>query len=230
MRYLIIGLGIYGSNLALDLTEMGHEVIGADANPALVDAIKDNISTAYIIDSTDETSLSVLPLRNVDIVIVAIGENFGASIKTVALLKKAGVEHIFARAIDTLHEAILTGMNVERIVTPEQRAAKDLSNEMELGGQVESLHIDSDHYVLKFKSPEYFFGMKYSSLDLNKNFGLTLIAVGRPVPARNILGIEHTRPGLIDISSNPDLRVEPGDIFTCIGTAKAYKAMFRHIN
>lgn len=230
MRYLIIGLGIYGSNLALDLTEMGHEVIGADANPALVDAIKDNISTAYIIDSTDETSLSVLPLRNVDIVIVAIGENFGASIKTVALLKKAGVEHIFARAIDTLHEAILTGMNVERIVTPEQRAAKDLSNEMELGGQVESLHIDSDHYVLKFKSPEYFFGMKYSSLDLNKNFGLTLIAVGRPVPARNILGIEHTRPGLIDISSNPDLRVEPDDIFTCIGTSKAYKAMFRHIN
>ena len=89
---------------------------------------------------------------------------------------------------------------------------------------------NSDHYVLKFKSPEYFFGMKYSSLDLNKNFGLTLIAVGRPVPARNILGIEHTRPGLIDISSNPDLRVEPGDIFTCIGTAKAYKAMFRHIN
>lgn len=230
MRYLIIGLGIYGSNLALDLTEMGHEVIGADANPALVDAIKDNISTAYIIDSTDETSLSVLPLRNVDIVIVAIGENFGASIKTVALLKKAGVEHIFARAIDTLHEAILTGMNVERIVTPEQRAAKDLSNEMELGGQVESLHIDSDHYVLKFKSPEYFFGMKYSSLDLNKNFGLTLIAVGRPMPARNILGIEHTRPGLIDISSNPDLRVEPDDIFTCIGTSKAYKAMFRHIN
>ena len=61
MRYLIIGLGIYGANLAMDLTNMGHEVIGADKNPSLVEAIKDYISTAYIIDSTDETSLNVLP-------------------------------------------------------------------------------------------------------------------------------------------------------------------------
>ena len=88
MRYLIIGLGIYGSNLAVDLTRMGHEVIGADKNPSLVEGIKDYISTAYIIDSTDESALSVLPLKNVDIVIVAIGESFGASIRTVAILKK----------------------------------------------------------------------------------------------------------------------------------------------
>ncbi len=101
MRYLIIGLGIYGANLAIDLTNMGHEVIGADKNPSLVESIKDFISTAYIIDSTDEMSLSVLPLKNVDLVIVAIGENFGASIRTVALLKKLEVKHIFARAIDT---------------------------------------------------------------------------------------------------------------------------------
>ena len=69
---------------------MGHEVIGADVNASLVEAIKDYISTAYIIDSTDEISLSVLPLKNVDLVIVAIGENFGASIRTVALLKNSG--------------------------------------------------------------------------------------------------------------------------------------------
>lgn len=230
MRYLIIGLGIYGSNLALDLTRMGHEVIGADSNPALVDAIKDQISTAYIIDAADEISLSVLPLRNVDIVIVAIGENFGASIKTVALLKKAGVEHIYARAVDPLHESILEGLNVERIVTPEQRAALDLSHEMELGGHVASLHIDADHYVLKFQAPAYFVGMKYSSLETDKNFGLKLIAASRPMPARNILGLEHARPGIIDIDNDPDMRVEAGDVFTCIGSAKDYKTMFRHIN
>ena len=86
MRYLIIGLGIYGSNLARDLTDMGHEVIGADRSGVIVDTIKDYISTAYVIDSTDETALAALPLNVVDLVIVAIGENFGASIKTVALL------------------------------------------------------------------------------------------------------------------------------------------------
>ena len=139
MRYLIIGLGIYGSNLALDLTRMGHEVIGADKNPSLVEGIKDYISTAYIIDSTDESALSVLPLKNVDIVIVAIGESFGASIRTVAILKKLGVPHIFARAIDQLHESILEGFDIERIITPEQRAASDLVNEMGVGGTIESM-------------------------------------------------------------------------------------------
>lgn len=90
MRYLVIGLGIYGSNLARDLTEMGHEVIGVDVKQNNIDEIKDYISTVYMIDSTEEAALSVLPLRNVDVVIVAIGENFGASVRTVALLKKMG--------------------------------------------------------------------------------------------------------------------------------------------
>ncbi|WP_290455593.1 potassium channel family protein, partial [Paramuribaculum intestinale] len=158
MRYLIIGLGIYGANLAIDLTNMGHEVIGADKNPSLVESIKDFISTAYIIDSTDEMSLSVLPLKNVDLVIVAIGENFGASIRTVALLKKLEVKHIFARAIDKLHEAILEGFHIDRILTPEQRAASDLVNEMGLGAEIESMRIDDEHYVLKFPAPDFFTG------------------------------------------------------------------------
>ncbi|MCM1478039.1 MAG: NAD-binding protein, partial [Bacteroides sp.] len=136
MRYLIIGLGIYGSNLAIDLTNMGHEVIGADSRASLVDAIKDQISTTYIIDATDKSALSALPLKNVDLVIVAIGENFGASIRIVALLKELGVKHIYARAIDKLHEAILESFEIERILTPEQRAAFDLVNELGVSAKI----------------------------------------------------------------------------------------------
>ncbi|MDE6655278.1 MAG: NAD-binding protein, partial [Muribaculaceae bacterium] len=71
MRYLIIGLGIYGSNLARDLADMGHEIIGADNRNANVEATKDFISTIYLIDATEESSLALLPLNNVDLVIVA---------------------------------------------------------------------------------------------------------------------------------------------------------------
>ncbi|MDE7393253.1 MAG: NAD-binding protein, partial [Muribaculaceae bacterium] len=162
MRYLIIGLGIYGSNLAIDLTQLGHEVIGADHSETRVDEIKDYISAAYILDSTEEAAINGLPLKNVDVVIVAIGENFGASVKTVALLKKAGVKTIYARAIDELHQAILEGMQVNRIITPEQRAAKDLVYEMELGTDVKAIAIDKDHYVLNFRAPDYFFGLHYA--------------------------------------------------------------------
>lgn len=140
---------------AIDLTEMGHEVIGADVSSTIVESIKDYISTAYIVDSTDRVALSALPLLNVDTVIVAIGENFGASIRTVALLKELGVKRLYARAIDKLHHAILEGFHIDRILTPEQRAATDLTREMAVGGHVESLAIDDDdeHYVLRFPLP-----------------------------------------------------------------------------
>lgn len=232
MRYLIIGLGIYGSNLAIDLTQLGHEVIGADHSETRVDEIKDYISAAYILDSTEEAAINGLPLKNVDVVIVAIGENFGASVKTVALLKKAGVKTIYARAIDELHQAILEGMQVSRIITPEQRAAKDLVYEMELGTDVKAMAIDKDHYVLNFRAPEYFFGLHYSDLASSpeKMFGLRLIAVCRNANKLNVLGINNSSPAFFDIVANPGAEVEEGDMFTCFGPASAYRQLFRLIN
>lgn len=230
MRYLIIGLGIYGSNLAVDLANMGHEVIGADINPSLVENIKDNISTAYIIDSTDETSLSVLPLKNVDLVIVAIGENFGASVRTVAVLKKLQVPHIFARAIDSLHESILRSFDIDRILTPEQRAAKDLMYEMELGSHVASLKVDEDHYVLKFDAPAGLQGEPYGSDDLQKKYDLTLIAAARPKETRNILGVKCPELRILEIGPGSTERVASGDVLTCMGTEKGFKALFRDLN
>ena len=168
MRFLIIGLGIYGENLARDLTDMGHQVIGADRSQSHVDALKDYISTVYLIDSTEQAQLEVLPLRNVDLVIVAIGENFGASIKTVALLRQAGVKHIYARAIDKLHEAILASFEIDRIITPEQRAAADLSHELELGSAMQTLPVDGDHAVVNFAATEYLLGISYHDLEIGR--------------------------------------------------------------
>lgn len=229
MRYLIIGLGIYGTNLAIDLTDMGHEVIGADIASHKVEAIKDYISTAYIIDSTDEQALNALPLKNVDLIIVAIGENFGASVKTVALLKKMGINNLYARAIDELHESILQGLKVARILTPEQRAAHDLTYELELGTHVNVLNVDKDYYVLNFKAPKYFYGMTYGEITIDRAFGLKLIAATRPIVKSNMLGIDHQAQRLLDIKDY-SLKVEEGDIFTCFGSTRNYRNMYRYIN
>ncbi len=229
MRYLIIGLGIYGTNLAKDLTDMGNEVIGADINATIVAAIKDYISTAYIIDSTDESAIGALPLKSVDLVIVAIGEQFGASIKTVALLRKLGVRKIYARAIDDLHSAILEGMQVERILNPEQSAARDLSNEMALGTHVESLRVDHDTYVMRFVAPDYFKGMAYVDLTTEAIFGLRLVAASRPRKTTNILGLDATQLQPVDISKPSAESVQDGDVLTCVGSMKAYKSLGEHI-
>lgn len=227
MKYLIIGLGIYGSNLAIDLTRLGHEVIGADNSRSNIEAIKDYVSTVYVIDSTEESSLGVLPLDNVDLVIVAIGENFGASIKTVALLKKMGVRHIYARAIDKIHESILEGFDIDRIITPEQRAASDLTHEMELGTDVTSIKIDSQNYILKFKAPAFLIATPYHDLNLESTFGLRLIAVTRLTDKRNIIGVKHPEPTLIDFTGK-DIKIEDGDELTVFGSKKSFRELYRH--
>ena len=171
----------------------------------------------------------MLPLKNVDLVIVAIGENFGASIKTVALLRKLGVRRLYARAIDELHRDILEGMRVERIITPEQRAAHDLVNELALGTKVESLRVDRDNFIIRFSTPDYFLSMTYSDLaDPDKMFGLKLVAASRPEKSVNTLGIDATRLQTLDLSDT-SLTVSPGDILTCLGTPKSYAILCRHM-
>ncbi len=224
MKYLIIGLGIYGENLARDLTDMGHEVIGADICPSNVEALKNYISTVYLIDSTEESQLAVLPLTNVDLVIVAIGENFGASVKTVALLKKAGVKHIYARAIDTLHEAILQSFGIDHILTPEQRAAADLTDEMELGPEVKSLKVDDSNLIAKFAVQDYLLGISYDELEkkLIQDYNLRLIAVSRRYDSTNIIGVK--RPVQKMLADTSGATVLHGDTITIIGSRKKIMA------
>lgn len=220
MKYLIIGLGIYGENLARDLTDMGHEVIGVDIDHTHVDTVKDYISTVYIIDATEESALAVLPLDNIDLAIVAIGENFGASIRTVALLKKAGVKHIYARAIDRLHESILESFGLDRIITPEQRAAADLTHEMQLGTDIRTLSIDEDYVVASLEAPEFLLGLSYADIDFKGKYNLVPVAVTRPTPGRNILGIEHHTQRVLDLASAPSPIVTKGDILTLYGSRR----------
>lgn len=223
MKCLIIGLGIYGSNLAKDLTNVGHEVIGADMNPALVEAVKDYVATVYVADSTDEAALNALPIFGVDMVIVAIGENFGASVKTVAMLKHLGVKKVFARAVDEIHQAILEGLGVNRILTPEQRAAFDLTQEMLLGSDTRVLKVTGDEYVMTFPAPDRIIGMKYSGLNLGEDYGLSLVVATRKAERRNIFGVLAQTQVKLDWKSDASLRVEEGDEITCFGSLSGYK-------
>ncbi len=136
MKYLVIGLGNFGSTLAATLTDMGHSVIGVDNNEHCIEEIKDRIDLAYIMDATERASLRSLPLDEIDCVIVAIGQSMDNSLRAVASLKELNVTNIIARALDTTHSSILRAMDINKILIPESYAArifagKILSNESE---------------------------------------------------------------------------------------------------
>ncbi|MDE7396809.1 MAG: NAD-binding protein, partial [Muribaculum sp.] len=177
---------------------------------------------------TEETALSVLPLNAVDLVIVAIGENFGASIKTVALLKKSGVKSIYARAVDDIHQTILEGFKVDRILIPEQRAARELTRELELGAKIDALRIDADTYILKFVIPEAFIDMQLGHLDLENRYGIKFISLSKLTEKRNVIGLTT---GIMSVINNPEptLRLEKGDEITIMATHQQFRDLMRHI-
>ena len=134
MKYLVIGLGNFGSILAEELTHRGDDVIGIDVSEQRVEDIKERISVAYIMDATEQAALQSLPLGDIDAVIVAIGHSMSASLRTVAALKKLQVKNIFVRAIDSVHLSILEAMSIDQIFIPESYAARIFVDNIKKGG------------------------------------------------------------------------------------------------
>lgn len=226
MKYIIIGLGNYGHVLAEELSALGHEVIGADLSAGRVESLKEKIATAFVINATDEQALSVLPLNSVDVVIVAIGENFGASIRVVALLKQKKVEHIYARAIDNVHRSVLEAFELERILTPEEDAARSLVQLLEFGADMETFRVSPDYYVAKFTVPEKFVGYYANELNLDQEFGLKLIALKRAETVKNCLGISVLEHNVVNELPD-DAQIQAGDQLVCYGRRKDFRKFWK---
>ncbi len=228
MKCIIIGLGNYGSVLAEELTLLGHEVIGVDESEGKVEIIKDKIATSFVIDATDEQALEILPLKAVDVVIVAIGENFGASIRVVALLKKFRVEHIYARAVDEVHRTVLEAFSLDNILFPEKDAARSLVRLLDLKVHVESFAVDKEHYVVKFNLPTQFVGYHVRDISVEKIFHLKIIALIKGKKSLNAIGIsilEHNVANDFD----ENYKLEASDQLVCYGKYSDFMNFWKSI-
>ena len=174
-----------------------------------MDSLKEKIATAFVIDATDEQALSVLPLNSVDVVIVAIGENFGASIRVVALLKQKKVQHIYARAIDAVHRSVLEAFELERILTPEEDAARGLVQLLEFGADMETFRVAPDYYVVKFTVPDRFIG-----------------ALKRAETLKNCLGVSYVEHNVLNELPEND-QIQAGDQLVCYGRYKDFQKFWK---
>lgn len=226
MKYIIIGLGNYGSVLAEEFSALGHEVIGADVDANRVDNLKDKIAAAFTMDATDPQALSVLPLNKVNVVIVAIGENFGASIRVVALLKQNKVKHIYARAIDNVHRSILEAFCLDRILTPEEDAAKGVVRLMEFGSDVETFRVDNEHCIIKFTVPSKLIGYAANELKLYDEFQLKLIALKRGQHLQNSLDLDYMEYNVTNLLPE-DIQIQQNDQLVCYGKYRDFQRFWK---
>ncbi|MGO3892568.1 MAG: potassium channel family protein [Paenalcaligenes sp.] len=133
-QFAVIGLGRFGSAASLELTKMGHAILGVDNDPKLVERYADDISRAVIVDVTDKAALEELGLENYDAVLIAIGDDVQACLVCVVHLKSMGLQNIWVKAVSHAQHLILGKLGVQRIVHPEEemgiRVAQMLSYPM----------------------------------------------------------------------------------------------------
>jgi trk system potassium uptake protein len=217
MKYLVIGLGNLGRAIAENLTRIGNEVIGVDSNPHKIEAVKQTISGAVELDTTDKDALDTLPLSEMDAIFVTFGKDFGTSIQTVALLKNLDVDKIIVRGISPIHEAVLHSIGVTEIITPEDDFAAMYASQALLGELFKQWYKVTDHYHLyKIKTPSAFVGQTLQTINLEDNFGVRLVGIERPKQERNIIGLIHTHYSVINTITN-DLMILEGDVLILFG-------------
>jgi len=177
MNFVIIGLGNFGASLAKKLTALGHDVIGVDKDMDRVEFFKDTIKNTVSMDITDIHALKTLPLKDCDMVIVCIGDDFGSSIKTTALLKKLGVNKLYGRESSLIHKTVLNAIGVSNTINPEYDAAVVFAEKLTMIGVWSIFEITDEIKIAEVSVPEEYIGKQLSQIDLKEGIDFNILAL-----------------------------------------------------
>ena len=188
MKIIIFGLGNFGMSLALSLTETGNEVIAIDKQMDKVNLVKDKISFALCMDSTNELAYEALQLKDADKVVVAIGENEGAAIITTAIIKKLSNVKIISRALSPIHDTVLEAMGIYSIIHPEQESADRLTKQINFKTTLENYQLDNNYTISEVKAKPEFHGKTLAELNAVDKYHLSLVTIIRKKEKTNLIG------------------------------------------
>ncbi len=204
--YAVIGLGRFGLSLASKLFEAGQEVLGVDLNEERVDDAHPYVTHALIADSTDAEALKSIGIRNIDTVIVAIGNDIQASILTVLLVKELGVRKVIAKAVNKLHGQVLYKVGADWVIHPERDMGIRVAHQLLSPNVLNFIELSKDYSVEEIKIPDNMAKKSLREIDLRARFNLSVIAIRR----------NHD----INISPSPDETLDKGDVLVVIGKNK----------
>jgi len=177
MNFVVIGLGNFGASLAKKLTALGHDVIGVDKDMEKVEFFKDTIKNTVSMDITDIHALKNLPLKDCDMVIVCIGDDFGSSIKTTALLKKLGVQKIYGRESSLIHKTVLNAIGVSNTINPEYDTAVVFAEKLIMMGVWSIYNISDNIKIAEVSVPDEYIGKNLSQIDPKELRNLHILAL-----------------------------------------------------
>ena len=178
-EFAVIGLGRFGGAICEALSHEGMNVLAIDIDEQRVNAFKNIASHAVIADSTDEEALNALGIKNIDHVIVAIGDNIQASILTTVILTELGIKQITVKAQNDYHEKILNKIGAHVVVHPERDMGRRLAQSLISSNIIDFIELSDTHKIVEVKASKKMIGKNLAELEIRAKYGCNVVAIKR---------------------------------------------------
>ena len=174
---LLIGLGRFGTHIAMQLARLNHQIMAVDCNEERVNKVMPYVTNAQIGDSTDVDFLQSLGIGNFDVCIVAIGDSFQNSLETTSLLKELGAKLVVSRAEWDVQEKFLLRNGADEVVYPEKQVARWAAIRYTADHIRDYIQVDEAHAIFEVEVPENWIGRTVGELDVRKKYNINIMAV-----------------------------------------------------
>ena len=210
---LLIGVGRFGRHIAMQLSQLGHQVMAVDINEERINDVLPFVTNAQIGDSTNEEFLRTLGIGNFDVCFVTISSNFQNSLETTSLLKELGAKSVVSRAERDVQAKFLLRNGANNVVYPEKQMAKWAAIRYSADHIFDYIEIDEQHAIFEVQVAKEWIGKSVGELDVRRRFGI------------NILGIK--RAGKTDVSVMSNTILSDDITVLALGEYKALQKCFR---
>lgn len=213
-RYAVVGIGKYGTRIALELAERGAEVVAMDCSNERIEAISDDVSLAVTLDGRDIKALKGQHIEDMDAVVVAIGDDFESTVLIALHLLDLKIERVIVRASGEHQVRILKGIGVQEIMTPESEFASIVAERLMNPSLRGFLELPDDYEIAEIKAPMKCVDRPLGDIDLSSRYDLQLITIRRTYPSKDGDGEEDHLIGI----PKEDTVVEARDLLVVFGT------------
>jgi len=204
-RAVVIGLGIFGYNIARTLYENGFEVVAIDKNKDIIQKMRDHSTKAILADGTDQEVMDEIGIGEDDIAIISFGEDLAAATLITLHLKQMKVKNIIVKAPNEDHKMILEKVGATDVIIPEKEAGKKLAKSLISPNVLDYIPLSDDYMIFEMAPPNSFLGKTIRELGLRAKYSIEVIAV-RDVLSESV----HMVP-------QADFVIKDGEVLVVIG-------------
>lgn len=208
-QYAVLGLGIFGRSVALEMEALGCEVIAVDNSMEKIQEISDYVTYAICADIQDAEVIETLGVKNLDGAVVAIGNNFESSILATIMAKEAGIPFIIAKAQSELHERILKKVGADAVIHPEKEMGVRVARNLLAGNFADWIELSDEYSILEIQIPKEWIGKRLIDLKVREKYNVNVVGI-----------IENEK---IDVTVDPYKELNEGTIVILIGANHVLK-------